>query len=79
MPYMLLSRSLQAIILKNMTSMVRDYTAFHEHVELKYQIYNGLFLDLPFEHVRSRGVMLPIFAAYCKERLEAGEDPDVIV
>lgn len=42
-------------------------------------MYNGLFLNLPFEHVRSSGIMLPVFTSYCREQLEAGHPPDRIV
>jgi len=52
---------------------------FEEHVGLKYQIYNGLFLDLPYHRVRQSGIMLPVFTAYCRERLEAGEAPETIL
>jgi phosphoenolpyruvate carboxylase len=52
---------------------------FEEHVGLKYQIYNGLFLDLPYHQVRRSGIMLPVFTSYCRERLEAGDSPERIV
>mgnify|MGYP006287568445 CR=1 FL=1 len=59
--------------------MKRSLDAFQEHVALKYQIYNGLFLSLPFEEVRQSGIMLPLFAEYAKERLEEGAHPSDIV
>ena len=52
---------------------------FEEHVGLKYQIYNGLFLDLPFHRVRQSSIMLPLFTSYCRERLEEGESPEHIL
>jgi phosphoenolpyruvate carboxylase len=56
-----------------------NYDAFYERVALKYQIYNGLFLNLPFEQVRPAAIMLPVFAEFCTERLERGEHPARIV
>ncbi len=52
---------------------------FEEQVGLKYQIYNGLFLDLPYHQVRQSGIMLPVFTAYCRERLEVGDAPEIIL
>ena len=52
---------------------------FEEHVGLKYHIYNGLFLDLPYHKVRQSGIMLPVFTSYCRDRLENGDPPEQIV
>jgi len=58
---------------------LRDWDAFNSHVALKYQIYNGLFLSLPFKDVRQPGILLPVFASYCREQLETGGSPPEIV
>jgi phosphoenolpyruvate carboxylase len=52
---------------------------FQEEVALKYQLYNGLFLTLPFEGMTDIGAQLPLFAAFCKDRLEEGAPPRAIV
>ncbi|MBL8993672.1 MAG: hypothetical protein JNM63_10050, partial [Spirochaetia bacterium] len=44
---------------------------FREEVAMKYQIYNSLFLTLPFEGLESAGTMLPLFSSFCREQLEA--------
>ncbi|HUX12344.1 MAG TPA: phosphoenolpyruvate carboxylase [Spirochaetia bacterium] len=49
--------------------------AFREQVALKYQLYNGLFLALPFDEVRSAGILLPMFADYCKAELASNRSP----
>ncbi len=54
-------------------------TPFTTEVSRKYQLYNGLFLGLPFENVRNAGIMLPVFAAYCTEQLAEGRRPAEIV
>ncbi|MFW6223651.1 MAG: phosphoenolpyruvate carboxylase [Spirochaetota bacterium] len=58
---------------------MKNYDAFYEQVALKFQIYNGLFLNLPFEQVKPAAIMLPMFADFCRERLEAGEHPAGII
>ncbi len=52
---------------------------FREKVTLKYQLYNGLFLTLPFEEVRAAGILLPVFADYCKTQLSRNRSPADIV
>ena len=54
-------------------------TPFTTEVSRKYQLYNGLFLGLPFENVRNAGIMLPVFAAYCNDQLAEGVRPAEIV
>jgi phosphoenolpyruvate carboxylase len=53
--------------------------AFNELVAMKYQLYNGLFLGLPFEDLADTGVQLPLFANACREKLQAGKSPTEIV
>ena len=53
--------------------------AFQDLVALKYQLYNGLFLGLPFEDLENTGVELPLFANACRERLQAARSPTEIV
>lgn len=54
-------------------------SSFTTEVARKYQLYNGLFLSLPFENVRSAGIMLPVFTNYCTQELAAGRRPAGIV
>ena len=56
-----------------------ETTRFTTEVARKYQLYNGLFVGLPFERVRSTGIMLPLFARYCTTELAAGREPHEIV
>lgn len=53
--------------------------AFESDVARRYQLYNGLFLNLPFADVRSTGIMLPVFAEFCREQLTKGIAPRAIV
>ncbi|MFW5686389.1 MAG: phosphoenolpyruvate carboxylase, partial [Spirochaetota bacterium] len=54
-------------------------SSFTTEVARKYQLYNGLFLSLPFENVRSAGIMLPVFSSYCSQELAAGRRPAEIL
>ncbi|HKP96231.1 MAG TPA: phosphoenolpyruvate carboxylase [Fibrobacteria bacterium] len=62
-----------------MTRMDPRLQAFNELVAMKYQLYNGLFLGLPFEDLADTGVQLPLFAKACREKLQAGKSPAEIV
>ena len=43
--------------------------AFEKEIARKYQVYNGLFLDLPFEKLEEAGSHLPLFFNHCKKGL----------
>ena len=58
---------------------MRKEEIFNQEVSLKYQIYNSLFLALPFEGVKSSGMMLPLFSEFCKQGLKAKKSPKQIV
>jgi phosphoenolpyruvate carboxylase len=62
-----------------MTRLDPNLKAFQELVAMKYQLYNGLFLGLPFEDLADTGVQLPLFANACREKLQAGKSPAEIV
>lgn len=53
--------------------------AFQELVALKYQIYNSLFLTLPFKNLTKIGIDLPVFAEFCAIGLKEGKSPKTIV
>ena len=52
---------------------------FDDFVSLPYQLYNSLFLTLPFSNLSKYGAELPLFAQKCKQRLEKGDEPNEIV
>lgn len=58
---------------------VTTVEAFRRSVALKYQLYNSLFLTLPFPKMRDIGNVLPIFGATCKQMLEEGKSPKAII
>ncbi len=52
---------------------------YHDLVELPYQVYERLFLTLPFSPLHKHGSLLPLFARYCEEKLDEGVAPLKIV
>lgn len=54
-------------------------TTYQNEVILKYQTYNGLFLNLPFADDMQAGQRLPIFTKVCQEMINSGESiPDAV-
>ena len=54
-------------------------TRFKESVLSKYQIYNSIFLTLPFDKINKTGVLLPLFHETCSKGFKNGYDPSKIV
>lgn len=52
---------------------------FEEKVLSRFQIYNSLFLTLPFESIKNTSVLLPLFFDFCKTAYEDGLPPKKIV
>lgn len=52
---------------------------FNEDVLAKYQIYNSLFLTLPFDNISDTGAFLPLFSEMCQKGYQNNQDPTAIV
>lgn len=52
---------------------------FQKHVLSKYQIYNSIFMTLPFDSITKTGVLLPLFEQLCISGYEQGKNPSQIV
>ena len=52
---------------------------FQQHVLSKYQIYNSIFMTLPFDAITRTGVLLPLFQEICEKGFEAHKNPTEIV
>ncbi|MDG2503711.1 MAG: phosphoenolpyruvate carboxylase [Flavobacteriaceae bacterium] len=52
---------------------------FNEKVLSKFQIYNSLFLTLPFENIKETSLFLPLFVETCKKGYEDNNKPIDIV
>ena len=54
-------------------------TRFKQSVLSKYQIYNSIFMTLPFDAVTKTGVLLPLFHETCEKGFAKGDNPTTIV
>ena len=52
---------------------------FKQNVLSKYQIYNSIFMTLPFDAVTKTGTLLPLFHETCQKGFANGDDPTTIV
>ena len=52
---------------------------FENSVGLKFQLYNSLFLSLPFYGVDKTGILLSLFNTSCEEGFQKGKSPQKIV
>ena len=52
---------------------------FRQVVENKFQIYNSLFMSLPYDKMTNIGMLLPFLYEESKAGYEAGRDPLQIV
>ncbi len=55
--------------------MKSELTNYKKNVKLKYNTYNGIFQTLGLDGIHKTGILLPIFAEYCKSELEKGSSP----
>jgi phosphoenolpyruvate carboxylase len=49
--------------------------AFEKEVKKKFDVYNSLFLNLPFRKVSNIGMLIPLLQQCCKQGLDSGRDP----
>ncbi len=54
-------------------------TRFKQNVLSRFQIYNSIFMTLPFDSITKTGVLLPLFHETCKNGFKNGDDPTTIV
>ena len=52
---------------------------FNEHVLSKFEIYNSLFLTLPFKSILKTSLLLPLFSEHCKSSYNEKKSPLIIV
>lgn len=52
---------------------------FNDHVLSRFQIYDSIFMTLPFDTINNTGVLLPLFYKVCKTGFKEGKNPTEIV
>src|SRR5690606_2052163 len=54
-------------------------TVYKNEVTTKFELYNSLFLTLPFYRVKNTGLALPYFFSHCEEGIANKQRPDDII
>ncbi|MCD9185750.1 MAG: phosphoenolpyruvate carboxylase [Pyrinomonadaceae bacterium] len=52
---------------------------FQNSVGIKFQLYNSLFLSLPFDGIDKTGILLSLFNTDCEEGFRQGKNPQTII
>ena len=52
---------------------------FNEKVLSRFQIYNSLFLTLPFKTIKQTSLLMPLFAEHCRTQYEKNSNPSEIL
>ena len=52
---------------------------FNNSVLSKYQVYNSIFLTLPFNDIRKTGALLPLFLEICEDGFRKNMNPSEII
>ncbi|HBK83271.1 MAG TPA: phosphoenolpyruvate carboxylase, partial [Flavobacterium sp.] len=51
---------------------------FNQNVASKYNIYNSIFITLPFDEINNTGVLLPLFSEVCENGFKNNQSPEEI-
>ncbi|MBB2150199.1 phosphoenolpyruvate carboxylase [Pedobacter gandavensis] len=54
-------------------------SVFNNEVVSRFELYNSLFLTLPFYRVKDTGTLLPLFIKYCEDGVKNHETPAGII
>ena len=52
---------------------------YENHVGLKFQLYNSLFLTLPLDGIKNTGIFIPVLNEFCLAKLAEGHSPVQII
>ena len=52
---------------------------FNEKILSRFQIYNSLFLTLPFKTIKQTSLLMPLFSEHCRKQYEINNNPRDIV
>ena len=52
---------------------------YENHVALKFQLYNSLFLTLPLDGIKNTGIFIPVLNEFCLAKLAEGHSPVQII
>jgi len=58
---------------------IKRLEEFKKSVTNKFNIYNSLFLSLPYKNVENVGILIPLLLDQCEKGLKAGKEPQEIL
>ncbi len=53
----------------------KELDHFKHHVDLKYRVYNSVFLTLQFEQIKQTGIQLPVLHDFCQKGYAGRQNP----
>ena len=56
-------------------NITKRVNVFEKSVKNKFNVYNSLFLNLPFRKISNIGMLIPLLHHVCKQGLDTGSDP----
>ncbi|MER3318650.1 MAG: phosphoenolpyruvate carboxylase [Allomuricauda sp.] len=62
-----------------MQQQTKRLEEFKKSVTNKFNIYNSLFLSLPYKNVENVGILIPLLLDQCEKGLKQGKDPQEIL
>ncbi|MDF0708201.1 phosphoenolpyruvate carboxylase [Flagellimonas okinawensis] len=62
-----------------MQQQTKRLEEFKKSVTNKFNIYNSLFLSLPYKNVENVGILIPLLLDQCEKGLKAGKEPQEIL
>lgn len=62
-----------------MQQQTKRLEEFKKSVTNKFNIYNSLFLSLPYKNVENVGILIPLLLDQCEKGLKEGKDPQEIL
>lgn len=57
----------------------KQEAVYQNEVLTRFELYNSLFLTLPFYRVKHTGNLLPFFTQYCEDKVKEKMDPKTII
>ena len=52
---------------------------FKKSVNNKFNVYNSLFLNLPYRNIENVGMLIPLMLDQCQKGLKSGQNPKEIL
>jgi len=58
---------------------MNNNSKYQKNIVNKFQVYNSLFLKLPFDQIANVGLLLPLLSKYCQQGFEDNLNPQQII